>query len=81
MDANRRWGRVKGPMSAVIVQLLDLGWTPSLPYSWADPSGDEWILAKNVCGWGEPTARTQQDVEIAVWAKAAAFENGQGSEQ
>lgn len=35
-DSSTRWMRVKGPLSAAIATLLDMGWKPIHPTKWLD---------------------------------------------
>eukprot|EP00959_Pyramimonas_sp_CCMP1952_P332821 6969386-Pyramimonas_sp.AAC.1 len=40
-QAKSRWGRIKGPMGAVVANLLDLGWEAPEPWLWVDPVDGE----------------------------------------
>ena len=40
-----RWRFVRGPISGIVVTLLDLGWVPSEPTCWFGPAGDAWALS------------------------------------
>ncbi len=42
--AKSRWGRARGPISAIICTLLDLGWSPETPSHWVDPDGEAFNL-------------------------------------
>eukprot|EP00972_Heterocapsa_arctica_P079119 11663107-Heterocapsa_arctica.AAC.1 len=46
-EDGKHWSRVKGPMTAAIATLIDIGWDPISPFIWADTSGDRWQLGGN----------------------------------
>ncbi len=77
--AKSRWGRVRGPVSAVVATLLDLGWRPLGPACWKDTDGEEFNLLT-----GDRDRLVDFALEGALeqraWRRAAAFHLGGGLE-
>ena len=70
----------RGPMAALICQLLELKWQPRLPNSWIDQHDDSWNINDAPC---DPVVLKQAiaDTCAAVfWRKASSFYHGAGLE-
>ena len=83
LQPNRRWRRVSGPVSATIVVLLELGWSPEGPWGWVDPLGTRWrctedTLADATVPWHSPLEAVALSAERKLWAQASAHPHGQG---
>eukprot|EP00959_Pyramimonas_sp_CCMP1952_P277167 5794228-Pyramimonas_sp.AAC.1 len=76
--ANRRWFRIRGPMSAIITSLLALGWdTPGL-FEWRGPVDERWeapvqdlsSLRAFLASYEPPDllAAVHKTVEVKLWA-------------
>ncbi len=77
MAAKSRWGRARGPISAVICTLMDLGWSPVAPSRWVDPDGESFDLdAFDVDQLLDFELRGSLDQ--AVWESAEAHHHGGG---
>jgi ribonuclease HI len=74
-----RWGKVKGPMGAVIATLMDLGWQPEGPTRWGDPQGNRWQIDPRRAGVIPLVlAKIRQSCTSLVWRKANEHYCGQG---
>ena len=53
LDGKSLWKLVKGPMTATIATLLDIGWDPCNPTLWKDERGDEWDISRTDVSFGD----------------------------
>ena len=73
---------MRGPLSALLVLLWDLGWEPLAADSWVDPSGVEWQITLDACVDLKPFEKVvKKHEESRMWANAADHHNGKGLEQ
>eukprot|EP00969_Alexandrium_andersonii_P233176 10295092-Alexandrium_andersonii.AAC.1 len=42
--ARVRWHHAKGPISALVCQLLEIGWHARLPHQWTAPDQSVWAI-------------------------------------
>ena len=75
-----RWKRAKGPLTALICTLIDIGFNPMSPDCWTDPQGEEWrfndeLAEMNVKDYGKQILKF---VGKNLWEKAGEHRNGGG---
>ena len=75
--AKKRWMQVKGPISLVIVSLLEIGWAPALYDTWGDPEGESWKLDPSA-DVKELLGTMQKQAMQKTWAEAALHHEGRG---
>ncbi len=75
--ARSRWGKTKGPISAVISTRMDIGWRPRTPESWEDPDGVVFDIVE-----GDPDQLIDFELtgslDQAAWEQAAQHHPGEG---
>jgi len=74
--AGAGWGKVTGPISAMVKMLIDLGWDPIAPHVWVDPQGGRWQYSG--AGTSEFLRNFKATVQDTVWRRAAQQRNGGG---
>eukprot|EP00959_Pyramimonas_sp_CCMP1952_P383762 8042489-Pyramimonas_sp.AAC.1 len=80
IPANKIWRRVRGPVTATVAVLLDLGWLPLSPARWRDDRGELLQLA-------QPDFRVhlrrsiQLTRDALIWRKASVHYLGGGVER
>ncbi len=78
-NAKKPWGKVSGPISAVIATLMDVHWKANSPWEWIDSDGELYDLRKDdpekVLRFALRGAFNQ-----AAWERASARHFGKGTE-
>ena len=69
-----------GPVAATINSVLRAGWKPARPDLWQVEEGTNIEVTKLPLAKFQIIARAQHDLQVKVWAKAAAHEHGGGLE-
>ena len=67
-------------MSALQVQLMDIGWRPDLPNNWYDEEGDSWQINPNHVGDTMLIHDINRTIQSKLLAKASQFYLGKGLE-
>lgn len=80
LAANRRWERVRGPISATVVTLLEHGWEPLTPAYWRY-SGWEARLEAGAVSAQSILSFFEQEAQTRSWQRAAAHFAGKGLER
>ena len=80
--STHRWQMVKGPASATIAILLDLGWDPQVPTMWVAPGRktEAFIDPTDPYNTQQILQTLSQQILRAVWAAAASHQGGGGLE-
>ncbi len=76
----RPWFKAKGTMSAVIVSLLGLNWTPAGPALWIDSDGERFDLDE----WDHDRLieyALRGAVSESIWLQASRWHHGRGLHQ
>ncbi len=60
----RRWGRSRGPLSAAMLELHRIGWTPASPFEWTNDLGVKVVLTET------PPAMLKQSLKESVRRQA-----------
>ena len=76
---NKIWQFVKGPITAVVATLLDMGWHEIGPASWLEPSGAIWDLKGDDLSM--PRRELRQHLDGQQWKKVAAHTSGKGLDE
>ena len=76
----RRWNAVRGPISAMVYTLFDIGWYPWKPAIWMDTKETTWIAADGPADLRPVLRAIAADALNVCWVKAAENHNGQGLE-
>ena len=74
----RRWNVVRGPISAMVYSLLDIGWYPWKPVVWMDPKETVRIAADGLADLRPVLLAIVADALNVCWGRAAENHNGQG---
>ena len=74
------WSLAKGPMTATICTLLEIGWKPTSPSRWF--TGESWAMVGSASySKAHILGQAQQDLKARLWSKAARHRNhGKGLE-
>jgi hypothetical protein len=76
-----RWGRVKGPATAILATMHERGWTMGSPWTFTDPQGGTWDLSQAL-NLHEPLLQYwRDDLEKGVWRAAAHSRLGAGLQE
>ena len=78
LEAKRRWARVRGPLSATIVTLLELGWQPLQPNRWQSESLVFEVTA-DVADFGPLHTAIEETVSARIWVAADKHFDGRGA--
>ena len=74
----QRWKAASGPISAMVLTLLDAGWYPNSPAVWTDPSLTVWVNEGQPCDLRDCLERLGKDALAKQWATASEQYNGAG---
>lgn len=74
---NQRWAKACGPMSAAVVTLMELDWSPASPDCWRDHEDAEWTLCKGFSS-SDLKHMLSAAAERKNWARACRLHNGSG---
>ena len=80
MPQRRRWHWVRGPMTSLIVQLLEIEWTPLFPHAWISPAGTRWQYSARCEDLSDLNDALEQAVMARYWKRASEFYLGAGLE-
>ena len=81
VNCNTRWKRVKGPLSATIAVLMEIGWKPAQPNLWVSRQGTQVASRMERGDQATIMAAIGDEVSRILWARAADHEGGGGLEK